>query len=141
MMSEAPTIPIPGANGGDEQPISRWHGVAAWVQEARQCAAACRARRVVLLLLCLWLLNIFDLVFTILGSRLEHFEELNPLARHLLDHPAALTAFKLALLSFTSVVFVIFRRHWLTEFGCWCLATVYTVLAAVWLSYYHGYQG
>ena len=109
-----------------------------WLREARRSAAACRARRVVLLLLCLWMLNVFDLILTILANRVGQFEELNPLARRLLDSPAALAAYKFALLTFTSAVFLIFRRHWLTEVGCWCLAAVYAVLAVVWLEYYQG---
>lgn len=138
-MGEVPTIFVPGPNGGSRRRVPRWRAALAWLQDARRCALACRARRVVLLLACLWMLNIFDLTFTLLASRIGHFEELNPLARHLLDSPVALVAYKFALLTFTSVVFFVFRRHWMTEVGCWYLAVVYTVLAAVWLHYYHGH--
>jgi len=136
-MSEVHTIPAPERTEAGTHPGSRWRSFASRARNLRRSAAACRARRVLLLLLCLWVLNIFDLALTILASRIGHFEELNPLARRLLYSPLALAAYKLALLTFTSAVFFVFQRHWLTEVGCWCLATVYTALAGLWLHYYY----
>lgn len=84
----------------------------------------------------LWLLNLSDLVLTILAHQIGHFHELNPLARGLLATPTALAAFKLVALSLTTGIFLYFRHYRFTEIGCWVLAAVYTALAVLWLRYY-----
>ena len=84
----------------------------------------------------LWVLNLFDLIFTLLAVRLGSFVELNPLARNLLHTPIGLSAFKLAMLTFTSFIFLVYRRRALTEASCWLLSVVYTYLGVLWLNYY-----
>ncbi len=95
-----------------------------------------RAGRVVLLVLFLCMLNAFDLAFTLLAYRIGHFSELNPLAARLLNHTASLVALKLTAVAAASAIFIIFRRHWLTELACWVFSGLYTVLSFIWMLYY-----
>ncbi|GAH36653.1 unnamed protein product [marine sediment metagenome] len=99
-------------------------------------APARRARRVFLMVVFLWVLNIGDLTMTMIAHRLGQFEELNPVARGLLDCPAALTVFKLALLALSSGIFLAFRRVRLTEIACGGMCCVYTALTFVWTVYF-----
>jgi hypothetical protein len=95
-----------------------------------------RPGRVILLVIFLAMLNAFDLVFTILAHRIGEFREANPIAALLLDHTAALVAFKAAALLVASAIFIVFRRHWLTELVCWTFCGVYTALSILWMVYY-----
>ncbi|OPX22025.1 MAG: hypothetical protein B1H04_05650 [Planctomycetales bacterium 4484_123] len=116
---------------------SRWlERLRSWVRAANRDRAARRTRRVVLLVMVLWILNIFDLVLTLLARTHEHFEELNPLAAPLLDNPAALICFKLVVVALASLILLRFRRHPLTEIGCWGASAAYSALAGVWWLYY-----
>ncbi len=95
-----------------------------------------RRRRVVLLLVLLWVLNSFDLMFTIIAHNMGTFNEANPIARYLLEHPYAVTAFKLGTLVFASVVLLSFSHLRLVELSCWTLCGVYVVLSVIWLVYF-----
>ena len=60
-------------------PARRWRRARAYVRAARRSPTARRSRRVVLLIAMLLLISGFDLVFTLMVSQTESFEELNPL--------------------------------------------------------------
>ena len=94
-----------------------------------------RGRRVVLLLVLLWLLNGFDLLLTIMANQLADFNEANPLARLMLAHPYGVIAFKIGAVAFASAVMIVFRRHRVVELACWGVCMVYVVLAVVWMSF------
>lgn len=114
-------------------PRKRW---ADRLRALRGDALAARSRRVILLVVGLWILNLFDLNFTILACRIGDFKELNPLASGLLNSPRLLSVFKIALLSLSTGVFLVFRRRALTEAGCWLLFGVYSVLSFMWMQYF-----
>lgn len=95
-----------------------------------------RANRVILLVVLLWILNAFDLAFTIIAHDLGGFREANPLAAAVLGHPYRLVAFKLALVAFGSVVLLALRRRPVAELACWLLCGVYMVLGIVWMIYF-----
>lgn len=95
-----------------------------------------RVRRVVLMLTLLLLVNGFDLTFTIMASRTDFFKEANPVAQPLIGCPGGLAAFKLFMVFFAAAVFLTFRRHWLTEVGCWLMTVAYFALAGVWWAFY-----
>jgi hypothetical protein len=115
---------------------SWWSALLGAIRRARADALAGRARRVTLILVLVWILNVFDLIFTLLAHRLGNFRELNPMARGLLGRSDTLIACKLATVFAASVIIYAFRRHRVTEVGCWGLAGVYTVLAFLWGAYY-----
>ena len=98
-------------------------------------ALARRTARIVLAILLIWVLNIADLGATLSAHKGGQFVELNPLARSLLQFPPALIAFKLIPLALASLVFIISRRHFLTEFACLLVCVMYVVLGIIWWSY------
>jgi hypothetical protein len=95
-----------------------------------------RVRRVLLMLMLLCLVNAFDLSFTIIAARTGSFKECNPIAAPLVASQGQLAAFKIFMVLFAASVIVTFRRHWLTELGCWVMTATYVGLAVVWWMYY-----
>ena len=120
-------------SGSPEQAPSPGAGLMAAL---RRAAKTTRGRRVVYLLLLLWVLNLFALTATILAHQIGGFAERNPIARQMLDASWLLTTFKLSMVGLGSVILFLLRRHRLTEMVCWLLAMVYTALAFSWLTYY-----
>ena len=115
---------------------SRWSGVTRAIRAVRADADACRARRVVLMVVFIWIVSVFDLTFTMLAHKLGGFRELNPVARSLLDSSDALIIWKVATVLAASLVFLALRKRRVTEIGCWGLAIVHTILAFLWAAYY-----
>lgn len=95
-----------------------------------------RTRRVLLMLILIWLVGIFDLVFTLLAVRIGGFHEGNPLARQFIESPGALTIFKFAALVMASIILLAFSRRRFTEIGCWFIALVYVGLAMLWVEHF-----
>jgi len=123
---------VPGTAGDSEGAVGRRPRLqAAWRRRP-----SARPRRVLLLVGVICLLNGFDLAFTLLARQVGQFREVNPVARPLLERPAALVAFKVAAVLVASVIFIAFRRHRLTEIACWGFCFVYTALSLVWTTYY-----
>lgn len=120
----------------DDRRRSWWTNLKQIVREARADPGARRARRVILILILIWILNFFDLLFTLLAHRIGGFKELNPMVRDLVDSTDGLILYKLATLLAGSTIILAFRRHRVTEVGCWGLAAVYTALAFLWVTYF-----
>ena len=99
-------------------------------------AIAARPRRVLSLLILLWILNLFDLSYTILAHQIGGFEELNPLARSLLRPSWILVAFKMAAVTLGTGILMVLRRRGLAEAVCWGLCLIYTALAFTWMTYF-----
>jgi hypothetical protein len=95
----------------------------------------CRPRRVVHLLSVLWVLSMADLFFTVWAHRFTPFHEANPLARALLNTPAALVAFKLFLTATGSTIFWRLRPHGRAEAGLWAVVAAYVLLTIRWSQY------
>ena len=102
----------------------------------RLAAMRSRPRRVVWLLVLLWMLNIFDLTYTILAYRIGDFEEMNPIASQMLQQSWMLIAFKLTGISLGTLILLMLRRHRLAELVSWLICLVYTALAFSWMTYY-----
>lgn len=117
----------------------RWGRLRRWLA-ARRDATASRARRVVLLIVLLSVVNAFDLAFTLLASSSAHFVELNPIAAGLVHTTAGLVAFKILTVLLAFCILFHFRRRALTELACWALCGVYAALAGRWWLYYFIYQ-
>jgi hypothetical protein len=100
-----------------------------------------RARRVLLLLVGLWILNLFDLGMTLRASADGMLEEQNPLARAALSHsPVALMVGKLTLLLGASYVLLRFRARPCTEYASAFLLLVYVGVAFQWKFCYDMYE-
>lgn len=136
-MNSATYIPsVTSSTTGHKHAHHSWTAVTGAVLEMRNGQLARRARRVILLTAFLWVLNLFDLVLTIIAHRLGGFNELNPIARQLLDCPASLSVFKIALVMLSTVIILAYRHVRLTEIGCWGLCGIYSGLGFVWLVYF-----
>ncbi len=96
-----------------------------------------RPRRVLLVLAAVWVINVFDLGYTLAESLYSGFIEMNPLAAKLVaGPPAVLVSYKTALLTVSSTILLIHRRHRVAELGCWFLLGVYLYVAVCWWLYY-----
>lgn len=92
--------------------------------------------RVLVLLSTIWVLNLFDLCYTLLEANGRHFRELNPVAAYLLDHPHALVLYKASLVTIGSVILLSHRRVRLVEFSCWFVLAAYVYVAIRWSMYF-----
>jgi len=98
---------------------------------------ACRTRRVLELLVVLWVLAMADLFFTIWAQIFTPFKELNPLASHLLEHNRLLllVAAKVGLTGFGTAIFWALRKHRPAELALWMVVLAYVALAFRWSDY------
>jgi hypothetical protein len=100
-------------------------------------AGSARRRRVIWLLAAVWLLNIFDLEFTVRAHELGSFTELNPLAAGMLSMPwSYLAAFKFISVGVGTLILMCLSRHHIAELGSWLLVAAYVFVAARWYQYY-----
>lgn len=95
-----------------------------------------RPQRIVFLLIAIWVLNAFDLGFTLFAHRFGFFTELNPVAARMLDSAHLLAAYKGGLLVAGSAILLSLRRHAIAELGCWFLLASYVYVACRWYVYY-----
>ena len=91
------------------------------------------------LLLAAWIVNLFDLGFTLLAQEQGLLVELNPVAARVIPHGAvAAAAYKLALLSFGTMILWLCRDLAIAERSAWVYAIVCVALAFQWhLVYKH----
>ncbi|MGE0481127.1 MAG: DUF5658 family protein [Phycisphaerae bacterium] len=98
-----------------------------------------RPRRILIALAAMWVLNIFDLGFTIAESVHGHFVEVNPIAARLLGGPTWLLAlYKFSLITFGTVILLSLRKHRIAEWGAWFLFATYLYVGVRWFVYYQG---
>ncbi len=93
------------------------------------------AWKVVALIPVIWVLNLLDLLFTLLAYQLGDFDELNPLARSIGWHWQIVL--KLVCLTIFTAVCVAVRDRRITRLGCYAVTGVYAVLACLWLSMFN----
>ena len=115
---------------------SRWGGLWTVVRGYAQRHTRHRGRRVFLLVVMLWVLNAFDLKFTLLAQHIGGFTEMNPIASMFVSNSTALIAYKFGLIIPATAVFLVLRRRAITEIGCWLLLAAHVALAFVWQEYY-----
>jgi uncharacterized protein DUF5658 len=95
-----------------------------------------RATRVLAVLSLIWVLNFFDLSYTVLESSGRHFRELNPVAAALLESPIALVAYKAALVAVGSTILLLYRNVRVVEWGSWLVLAAYVWVAIRWSLYF-----
>ena len=104
-----------------------------WVAEAR-------SHRVICLVLGIWLLNGFDLTFTILSHEQGVLLEENPLARHMLQYgTTSIVLYKIGMVLIGSYPLLRFRRARITELGTYVILAAYTLLALHWATCFELY--
>ncbi len=120
---------------GTLQPASR-----SWHARLLHWAADARAHRVICLVLAVWMLNGFDLTFTILAHEQGLLQEQNPLARKFLaDGPASMILFKVGLVLIGSYPLLRYRRARITEMATLTILIAYGLLAVHWSECYKLY--
>ena len=88
----------------------------------------------------IWLLNGFDLTFTVLSHQQGMLHEENPLARHMLQNGvASIMLYKIGLVLIGSYPLLRFRRARITELGTYVILAAYALLAIHWASCYELY--
>lgn len=95
-----------------------------------------RPRRVLLLLAAIWILNAFDLAYTMGEAGRSGFVELNPLAAPLLHSPHLLIAYKCSLVLLGSILLLATAWHSATEWACWFLLATYAYVGLRWTIYF-----
>lgn len=112
-----------------------------WYARLMHWAADARAHRVVCLVLAVWLLNGFDLTFTILAHQQGLLHEQNPLARKFLeDGPIFMVLFKVGLVLIGSYPLLRYRRARITEMASLTVLVAYGLLAVHWSECYRLYS-
>ena len=108
-----------------------------WRARLMHWLAGARAHRVICLVLAIWLLNGFDLTFTILAHEQGSLQEQNPLARRFLaDGPLSVTLFKVGLVLIGSYPLLRYRRARITEMATLIILMAYGLLAVHWSEYF-----
>lgn len=111
-----------------------------WLSRLVHWAADARAHRVICLVLAIWLLNGFDLTFTILAHEQGLLQEQNPLARKFLaDGLLSVILFKVGLVCIGSYPLLRFRRARITEMATLMILMAYGLLAVHWSECYKLY--
>lgn len=108
-------------------PLRRgWRGVNA----SRVCC-----RQVVWLVVLIVVLNLYDLVCTLVANNVGGLWELNPFADRLLDRTPMIVIFKILLTLNAAVLLLVTRRHKLAQIGSWWVGVLYTVLIVRWATF------
>ncbi len=103
-------------------------------------AAEARSHRVICLVLGIWLLNGFDLTFTILSHEQGMLHEENPVARHILQYgTASIVLFKIGMVLIGSYPLLRYRSVRITELGSYVILAVYAFLAVRWATCFEVY--
>lgn len=104
-----------------------------WVVEAR-------SHRVICLVVGIWLLNAFDLAFTLLSHEQGLLHEQNPLARRMLDNgTASVVLYKVGLVLIGTYPLIKFRSMRIAELASLVIILTYATLAIRWSTCYDLY--
>jgi hypothetical protein len=104
-------------------------------------AVKARSRRVLIIVGGIWLINAFDLTFTILSHENGILDEQNPVARHVLQQGTVSVAlFKIGLVLIGSYPLLKFRRARITELGAVVVFVAYAALAFHWFDCFEFYS-
>ncbi len=96
-----------------------------------------RSRRIIQLLVLLCFLSAVDLCFTIWAQSFTSFNELNPIARRLLQQNgfAGLVLMKLTLTALGASIFWRLRGYGRAEAALWAVVIIYLLLTVRWSDY------
>jgi hypothetical protein len=95
---------------------------------------ALRSRRIWVLMVAVWVMNGFDLLFTLLALSEGLLVEDNPLAgKVLLLGPGAVVMYKAGLVAIGSAILLHYRTRRLTEVAVWVCALAYVWVSLRWM--------
>lgn len=119
----------------------RHTSVSHWWDRALRWLVDARSHRVVCLIAGVWLINAFDLVFTVLSHQQGMLVEQNPVARQMLTYGVpSLVLYKIGLVFIGSYPLLKFRAARISEWGALIVLIVYAALAVRWSDCYHAYS-
>jgi len=92
-----------------------------------------------LLLVSIWVLSVFDLVFTLVARAMEDLIELNPIASWVMTQHGdlAVIAYKFSLMTLGTVILWVYRKRRRAEHAAWMMLLVHVLLSFRWHTYYH----
>lgn len=103
--------------------------------------ANARSHRVICVVLGIWMLNAFDLIFTLLSHRHGLLHEENPIARLVLGNGTlSIVLFKVGLVLIGSYPLLRFRRVRLAELAAYLILASYALLAIRWSTCFELYS-
>jgi hypothetical protein len=106
---------------------------ASWPARFASWLAAARSHRVICIVLGIWLLNGFDLTFTILTFEQGMLHEENPVARYILQYGTpSVVLFKIGLVLIGSYPLLRFRQKRVAELGAFTILAAYALLSVHW---------
>ncbi|MCP4594529.1 MAG: hypothetical protein GY842_27675 [bacterium] len=112
-----------------------------WLARILAWAVEARSHRVLCLLAGLWVINVFDLMLTLIAARQGLLHESNPVAAFILTRgPQAVCFYKCVLVAGGSVILIRYRRRLLAEFTAAAMLTVYALVAVRWKWCYELYE-
>lgn len=112
-----------------------------WLRSISLWLAQSRSHRIVCIVVALLLLNVFDLLFTLLAYEQGMLEEQNPLARLLLPHGIlSLSLFKIGMVLIGIYPLLKFRNHRIVEMSAFIGLLIYITVAFHWNDCYHLYM-
>lgn len=128
---DVPNVRIPSSipPTGTLAPLAETRGWTRWMASLDRH----RSRRVCWLLIGLWIVNLFDLIMTVLAHQHRLLDESNPIAARILPlGPAMLMTYKIALVAIGTVGLYIFRHKFIAEFASGALLLIYVFVAIRW---------
>jgi len=92
-------------------------------------------RRVIWLVVLIAVLNIYDLLCTLIAGSVGSIWELNPFASPIIHQNSEIVLFKLGITVGAVILLLVARRHRLAQVGSWWAAVLYTVLILRWSTF------
>jgi hypothetical protein len=92
-------------------------------------------RQVIWLVILIAVLNIYDLVCTLIASSMGSIWELNPFASPIMHQNSEIVLFKLGLTVGAVILLLVTRRNRLAQIGSWWGGVLYTVLILRWSTF------
>lgn len=132
-VSGSQTSLLPDATGRQADLVGLPVARGTWATRFVAWAAASRDHRVICLVMGIWMLNGFDLVFTLLSHKHGLLQEQNPIARFMLGNgTSSIVLFKIGLVLIGSYPLLRFRRLRLAELAAYLVLAAYVFLAIRW---------
>lgn len=111
-----------------------------WWESALEWVVDARSRRVISLVIGIWILNAFDLAFTVLSHEQGMLHESNPVASFILSlGTPSIVCYKIGLVLLGSYPLLRFRSARIAEMAAMTVLIVYAMLAVRWSSCYELY--
>lgn len=102
-----------------------------------------KEKRIITIIIVVFLINVADLIATLIYSKLTDGLESNQIVNFLWQHigDGGVILYKLGLTSFSLITLYFVRKHHLADKVAWLYVTIYSLLACYWVIYALTYAG